>query len=120
MKFGGGGSGHASRATSFFTPSGKTGSIFSFTHFSDSTGRQLEVGRALGEDLDEGEALALDLEPERLLDRLLGLHAVLRVEERHPLDVDRPVEPRDQLRHLERLAGEAGAAVGAGRSSSGP
>ena len=34
-------------------------------------------------------------------------HPLLRVEERHALDVDRPVEAGDQLGHPERLAHEA-------------
>ena len=51
-----------SATTSFFTPSGKTGSIFSFTQCSVSSGVMPEMRRALGEDLDEREAPVLDLQ----------------------------------------------------------
>ena len=73
------------------------------------------MGRALGEHLDEREADAVDLELQRLLDGALRVRPAVVVVERDPLDVDRAVELRDQLGHLERLAGEQRAAVGGGR-----
>ena len=48
--------GTARRLGSFFTPSGKTGTIFSRHPLLRLERRQAEVGRALGQDLDEGEA----------------------------------------------------------------
>ena len=70
------------------------------------------MDRALGQDLDQGEADAVDLELEGLVDGALGMRPSAVVVEHDPLDVDRPVEPGDQLGHLQRLSGEQRTAVG--------
>ena len=70
------------------------------------------MGRALGEHFDEGEAAVLDLQLERLLDRLAGARALLRVVERDALDVDRAVEAADHLGHPQGFAFEDAAAAG--------
>ena len=78
-------------------------------------GGLLQMGRALGQDLHEGEALSFDLQLHRLLDGFLGPHALLRVEQRHALHVDRPVELGDQLGHLHRAPHQTRAALRARR-----
>jgi hypothetical protein len=55
-------------------------------------GLELEVDRALGQDLDQGEAGAVHLQLEGLLDGALGVRPVAVVVERDPLDEDRAVE----------------------------
>ncbi len=70
------------------------------------------MDRAFREDLDQRESGAVDLELEGLLDGALGMRPAAVVVERDPLDVDRAIEPGNQLRHLQRLTGEQGPAVG--------
>ena len=63
--------------------------------------RHLQVGGTFGEYLHEGVSFVLHLELDGFLDGLLGLHPLFGIEQGHPLDVDRPVQLGDELRHAE-------------------
>ena len=64
---GAGQAGKGGAVGSFFTPSGKTGTIFSATHLSVSGGVRPRWVGTLGQHLDEGEADPVGLHLERLL-----------------------------------------------------
>ena len=109
----------AASVVSFFTPSGKTGTMLSRHPVLGGLGLEAEMERALGEDLDEGKAAAGDLQFERLLDGALGVGPSPVVIERDPLDIDGPVQAGDQLRHLQRLTGQERPALRRGASFAG-
>ncbi len=85
-------------------PSLKYGIISAPTRSFACSGVHPPVGRAGGEDFDEGEPFAFDLVAERLFDRLAGLQDVLRRVDRHPRRVADPFEAGEQLGHADRIA----------------
>ena len=101
----------ARRVTSFFTPSGKTGTICSLH---PALGLLAASGRGA---VGHSASTSTNAKPRfstwswsAFRIALLRLHALLGVVERDALDVDRAVELRDQLRHPQRLAHRAGRA----------
>ncbi len=78
---------------------------------------EAELDRALRQDLDESEAVALHLQIERLFNGAPRMRAPLVVVEGDPFHIEGPVQARDQLRHLERLSREERPALGRCRGS---
>ena len=81
---------------------------FLFHLFGHEPGRGLDVhllvGRTGHQHFDEGIALAVALDFQRLADRLPGLLELGHVRERHARDVDRRLQLADQFRHVQRVA----------------